>query len=77
MGRRKVVWGGGRWYGEEEGGMGRRVMVWGGWRWYGEDGWERVKWEGKLSCVSERHSEGVLSTHSDGIALMVFFGGMC
>ena len=34
MGRRKVVWGGGRWYGEEGDGMGRREVVWG--RWMGE-----------------------------------------
>ena len=43
MGRREreMVWGGGRWYGEEGDGMGRREVVWGR--------WESVMWEGKLS----------------------------
>ena len=34
MGRREMVWGGGRWYGEEGDGMGMREVVWG--RWMGE-----------------------------------------
>ena len=36
--QKEEVWGGGRRYGEEGGGMGRREEVWGGGRRYGEEG---------------------------------------